>query len=134
MVTTQNSYMGTQTWGNAANQTRTGITSSYTETVHGEPNTSLLIPYTVVGCNQTQELACFHHGWEEPAQALHPGSPVPEQPITPVLFVWLISRTFLANKYYFSYTTNQPTILSAMAYQPSEQDNKRYISVALLLS
>jgi len=27
----------------------------------------------------------------------------------------------LANEQYFSLTTNQPTILSAMAYQPSEQ-------------
>ena len=27
------------------------------------------------------------------------------------------------NEQYFSLTTNQPTVLSAMAYQPSEQDN-----------
>jgi len=39
------------------------------------------------------------------------------------MFVWLISRTFSVNEHYFSLTTNQPTILSAMAYQPSEQDN-----------
>jgi len=37
------------------------------------------------------------------------------------LFVWLISRTFSANEQYFSLTTNQPTVLSAMAYQLSEQ-------------
>jgi len=37
------------------------------------------------------------------------------------LFAWLINRTFLANEQYFSLTTNQPTVLSAMAYQPSEQ-------------
>ena len=45
------------------------------------------------------------------------------------LFAWLISRTFSANEQYFSLTTNQQTILSAMAYQPSEQgisiDTKR---------
>ena len=37
------------------------------------------------------------------------------------MFAWLISRTFSANEQYFSLTTNQPTVLSAMAYQPSEQ-------------
>jgi len=35
----------------------------------------------------------------------------------------LINRTFSANEQYFSFTTNQPTILSAMAYQPNEQGN-----------
>jgi len=40
------------------------------------------------------------------------------------LFVWLISRTFSVNEQYFSFTTNQPTILSGMAYQPSEQGNE----------
>ena len=42
--------------------------------------------------------------------------------ILTVLFTWLISRTFSANEQYFSLTTNQSTVLSAMAYQPSEQD------------
>ena len=37
------------------------------------------------------------------------------------LFAWLISRTFSANEQYFSISTNQPTVLSAMVYQPSEQ-------------
>ena len=37
------------------------------------------------------------------------------------LFAWLISRIFLANEQYFSLTINQPTVLSTMAYQPSEQ-------------
>jgi len=37
------------------------------------------------------------------------------------LFAWLISRTFSANEHYFSLITNQPTVPSAMAYQPSEQ-------------
>jgi len=36
------------------------------------------------------------------------------------LFAWLISRIFSANEQYFSLTTNQQTVLSAMAYQPSE--------------
>ena len=35
----------------------------------------------------------------------------------------LISHTFSANKQCFSLTTNQPTVLSAMTYQPSEQGN-----------
>ena len=34
---------------------------------------------------------------------------------------WLISRTFSANEQYFSLTINQPTVLSAIAYQPNEQ-------------
>ena len=34
--------------------------------------------------------------------------------------VWLISRIFSANKQYFSLTSNQPTILSVMAYQPNK--------------
>ena len=42
---------------------------------------------------------------------------------TYALFAWLISRTFSANEQYFSLTTNQPIVLSAMAYQPSEQGN-----------
>ena len=33
----------------------------------------------------------------------------------------LISRTFLANEQYFSLTTNQSTVLSVIAYQPSER-------------
>ena len=41
------------------------------------------------------------------------------------LFAWLISRTFLANEQYFSLTTNQPTILTVMAYQPSEQGSSK---------
>ena len=32
----------------------------------------------------------------------------------------LISHTFSANEQYFSLTTNQPTILSAMSYEPSD--------------
>jgi hypothetical protein len=39
-----------------------------------------------------------------------------------VLFACLIIRTFSANEQCFSLTTNQPTLLSAMAYQPSEWD------------
>jgi len=39
------------------------------------------------------------------------------------LFAWLISHTFSANEQYFSLTTNQSTVLSTMAYQPSEQGN-----------
>jgi len=39
------------------------------------------------------------------------------------LFAWFISRTFSANEQYFSLTINQPTVLSGMAYQPSEQGN-----------
>jgi len=38
-----------------------------------------------------------------------------------VLFIWLISRTFSANKQYFSFTTNQSTVLLAITYQPNEQ-------------
>ena len=37
------------------------------------------------------------------------------------LFAWLISHTFSVNEQYFSLTTNQPTVLSAMTYQPNEQ-------------
>ena len=44
------------------------------------------------------------------------------------LFAWLISRTFSANDQYFSLTTNQPTVLSAMAYQPSEQGTNKKLS------
>ena len=42
------------------------------------------------------------------------------------LFAWLISRTLSTNKHYFSLTTNQPTLFSTMAYQPSEQGNSRF--------
>ena len=35
---------------------------------------------------------------------------------TCALFAWLISRTFSTNEQYFSLTTNQPTVLSVMAY------------------
>ena len=35
------------------------------------------------------------------------------------MFAWL---TFSANKQYFLLTTNQPMVLSAMAYQSNEQD------------
>ena len=37
------------------------------------------------------------------------------------LFAWLISRIFSANEQYFSLTTNQLSVLSAMAYEPNEQ-------------
>jgi len=37
------------------------------------------------------------------------------------LFAWLINRTFSINEQYFFLTTNQPMILLAMTYQPSEQ-------------
>jgi len=37
------------------------------------------------------------------------------------LFAWLINRTFSANEQYFSLSTNQSTVLSAMAYQPIKQ-------------
>jgi len=51
------------------------------------------------------------------------------------MFAWLISRTFSANEHYFSLTTNQPTVLSAIAYQPSEQDiNTQPISSSMLIS
>ena len=33
------------------------------------------------------------------------------------MFTWLISPTFSTNKQYFSLTTNQPIVISAMAYQ-----------------
>ena len=36
------------------------------------------------------------------------------------LFVWLIIRIFSVSKQYFSLTTNPPTVLSVMAYQPNE--------------
>ena len=35
------------------------------------------------------------------------------------MFVWLISRTFSANEYYFSLTPNQSTVLSVIAYKPN---------------
>ena len=34
--------------------------------------------------------------------------------------VWLIIRTFSANKQYFSLTLNQPTVLSVMIYQSNK--------------
>ena len=49
------------------------------------------------------------------------------------LFAWLISRTFSANEQYFSLITNQPTVLSAMAYQPSEQGSLA-VSIHKILS
>jgi len=52
---------------------------------------------------------------------------------TRALFVWFISRTFLANERYFSLTTNQPTVLSAMAYQPSEQGNTTYFFLKIIV-
>ena len=42
-----------------------------------------------------------------------------------VLFTWLISRTFSVNEQYFSLTTNQSTVFSAMSYLRSEQGNHR---------
>jgi len=48
------------------------------------------------------------------------------------LFVWLISRTFSANEQYFSLTTNQPTVLLAMAYQPSEQGNFPLLIISII--
>ena len=39
------------------------------------------------------------------------------------LFAWLISCIFLVNEQYFSLTTNQSIVLSAMTFQPSEQGN-----------
>ena len=38
------------------------------------------------------------------------------------LFICLMSRTISANKLYFYLTTNQRIVLSAMAFQQSEQD------------
>ena len=41
-----------------------------------------------------------------------------------IMYGWIapcLSRIFSANEQYFSLTTNQPTVLSAMAYQPNEQ-------------
>ena len=46
-------------------------------------------------------------------------SPKPVHPTSSVPFAWLISHIFSANEQYFSLKTNQPTVLSAMAYQPS---------------
>jgi len=51
----------------------------------------------------------------------------PAGPTSDILFAWLISRTFSVNEQYFSLTTNQPTVLSAMAYQPSGQGNSQRI-------
>ena len=42
-----------------------------------------------------------------------------------VMFAWFISRTFSTYEQYFSLTTNQATVLSAMAYQPSEYGKYR---------
>jgi hypothetical protein len=46
-----------------------------------------------------------------------------------VLFDCLISRTFSTNKQCFSLTTNQRTVLSAMTFQPNEQERERYIII-----
>jgi len=43
-----------------------------------------------------------------------------DQATTKALFAWHIIRTFSANEQYFPLTPNQPTVLSAMTYQPSE--------------
>ena len=51
-----------------------------------------------------------------------------------VLFVWLINRIFLANEQYFSLTTNQPTVLSTMAYQPNEQGNSNHCPIFVCTS
>ena len=40
------------------------------------------------------------------------------------LFVWFISCTFSVNEQYFSLTTNQSTVPSAMAYQSCERSGK----------
>jgi hypothetical protein len=37
------------------------------------------------------------------------------------LFAWAFSRLFSASQQCFSLTTNQPTVLSAAYFQPSEQ-------------
>ena len=34
--------------------------------------------------------------------------------------IWLISHGLSANEQYFSFTPNQPTVLSAMAYKPNK--------------
>jgi len=44
-----------------------------------------------------------------------------------------ISRTFSASEQYFSLTTNQPTVLSAMTYQPSEQGKDVVVSISVKL-
>jgi hypothetical protein len=44
-----------------------------------------------------------------------------ETMLTKALFACLMSRTFSANEQCFPLTTNQPTLLSAMAYQPRKQ-------------
>ena len=49
------------------------------------------------------------------------------------LFARLISRTFSVNEQYFFLTTNQSTVLSVMAYQPSEQDKYLINSVSNLI-
>jgi len=46
-----------------------------------------------------------------------------------VPFVWLISRTFSANKQYFSLTTYQPMLLSVVAYQPKQTVKYRSYTV-----
>jgi len=57
-----------------------------------------------------------------PAPLLHNGNCRQTAQPTIALFASLISRIFSVNKQYFSLTTNQPTVLSAI-YQPSEQGN-----------
>ena len=52
--------------------------------------------------------------------------------ISYALFAWL-SRTFSANEQYFSLATNQPTVLSAMTYQPSEQGKDVVVSISVKL-
>jgi len=46
--------------------------------------------------------------------------------------VWLISRTFSANEQYFSLIPNQPTVFSAMAYQPNKPKQTGRITVVEL--
>jgi len=53
------------------------------------------------------------------------------------MFAGLISRIFSANEQYFSLIINQSIVLSAMAYQPSEQGGnlQRYVSlIAFILN
>jgi len=66
-----------------------------------------------------QVVSCFLLQYKSVTEHLHVTTAVS-------LFAWLISRTFSANKQYFSLITNQPTVLSAMAYQPNEQGNSTF--------
>jgi hypothetical protein len=54
--------------------------------------------------------------------------------IANTLFAWLISRTFSTNEQCFSLTTNQRTVFSAMAFQPSEQVKRLAIPVLATLT